>query len=256
MKTEYSSLENLNVNNSLNKVYATKCNWWCRRFQDVKDLAVGYATGGIFGLASEIGNLFRVDLSYFENINFTSLEEKYLDAWYYLYFEPYFIALNENYENQLKSNTISVSLINKILLEIQSIQNFYKDTNNDKNLSKQAAEARLQLVNDVANAALLQFKKLAIKTGLYQTRKVYKDSVLLKGLTSSISKIYVEEIILNKSDVFNDIIDISSPVDDYIHPIDPLEELENINEDKTTNKNLFIYLIGGVLLTKILSKSK
>ena len=242
----------------LGKVYKEGCNWWCRRFTDLRDIAGGYISGGIIGAISEtIGAFSRFDTSFSSSL-LTFSDDRFLEKWYSFDFEPWLksiIDATEKISSQLVFDKELLLKINSINQQICLVKGYYdlkteiSTDLSDKGISerKRYIDFVLQPIEHILNKKILEFPQGSVSS----INNAY-ESILLQPVVREYLKNYPSfscvDYILSKP------MDIDFTLGDN-NPIDLDIEMPDLAEQPAeTKKSGFPWwlLIAGFVGYKIL----
>lgn len=249
----------------LNKVYGENCNWWCRRWKDIKDIAEGYINGGLFGAgAALIESIGKIDYS----VELPLADILILDKWYATAVEPYIKS------SMLKLDVISsatnlipeekLKRLNDLVSEFCLIDNYYKLLENQslteagKKEQKRLVDTFLTnleyVVSEIINNDLdVAFIKQKISV---QNFKLISPIVISRqaGFTSyECSQYYFDYSGNNPIDldpVDSELVDLN-PVD-VNTPIDTTIITEPVATKKSSGLPFWVWLLGAWGTYKIL----
>lgn len=253
--------------NGLNKVYGENCNWWCRRWKDIKDIAEGYINGGLFGAgAALIESIGKIDYS----VELPLADILILDKWYETAVEPYIKA------SMLKLDTISAAAnlvpeeklkrLNELVSEFCLIDNYYKLLENQslteagKTEQKRLVDTFLSnleyVVSEIINNQLdVAFIKQKIEVQKFKLIPPIVTSSRAGFTSYECAQYYFDYSVSNPIDL--DPVDTELPVDtgspiDTELPIDTTIVTEPVATTKTNGLPWWVWLLGAWGTYKIL----
>lgn len=185
----------MSITNRKNKEdYPAGCNWWCRRWSDVKDIANGIKNGGVIGGLLTAAELYTdiFDKGEFDafagSYQFTSSEETILDNWYFSHYEKFVQNITALVENKFVGMPLSIQKItyaNSILGQLSAIK--YANTlDKTLGLSATAKTIRLKLVNDFINTIEVAVKQEMAKFPTYEIVKTDVNVSAISGMTATV----------------------------------------------------------------------
>lgn len=198
----------------LGKVYNTGCNWWCRRFTDIKDIAVGYLTGGVIGAIGELyGALSRFDAS-FSFSSLTQQEELFLDKWYFQEYESWLKRTIKSVEAIYASNSFSKTLIdeiNTVVLEIELVKKYYllkKEPTLNLSINgiserNKYIEFSLKPILETLNKKIIQFPVNSV-TYTQKTKEFFTIDPVVSSYLSELKTFEINELIYKGNSFTND----------------------------------------------------
>lgn len=197
----------------LGKVYNTGCNWWCRRFTDIKDIAGGYLTGGIIGALGELYGAFsRFDAS-FSFSSLTQQEELFLDKWYFQEYESWLKKTIKSVETIYASNSFSKTLIdeiNNVILEIELVKKYYllkKEPTLNLSINgiserNKYIEFSLKPILETLNKKIIQFPLNSV-TYTQKTKEFFTINPVVTSYLSELKTFEINELIYKGNSVTN-----------------------------------------------------